>query len=61
VAGAAGPYDELGHPFRLTLPVGIHGRKPLIVVVVSGEDDIGARLSKDAPQCILIGVIAVRS
>ena len=44
--------DELHHSFRVGLSVGIHWREPLVVVVVPGKGDIGARPGKDPPQCI---------
>ena len=61
MAPAACSCDELHHPFRVGLSVGIHWREPLVVVVVPRKDDIGTRPSKDPPQCIWIVVVAVRS
>jgi hypothetical protein len=53
--------DELRDSPRVGLSVGIHGREPLVVVVVPGKDDIGAPPSKDPPQCVQFVVVAVRS
>ena len=61
MAPAACSCDELHHPFRFGLSVGIHRREPLVVVVVPGKDDVGARRSKDPPQCVYFAVVAVRS
>jgi len=52
MAPAACSCDELPHPFRVGLSVGIHGREPLVIVVVAGKEDIGVCRSKDPPQCI---------
>jgi hypothetical protein len=52
MAPAACSCDELHHPFRVGLSVGIHWGEPLVVVVVPGKDDIGVRPSKDPLQCI---------
>ena len=58
---AASSCNELNHPFRVGLSVGIHWGEPLVVVVVPRKDDIGTRPSKDPPQCIWIVVVAVGS
>ena len=52
MARATGSCDELHHPFRGGLSVGIHGREPLVIVVVAGKEDIGVCRSKDPPRCI---------
>jgi hypothetical protein len=52
MAPAACSCNELHHPFRVGLSVGIHWREPLVAVVVPGKDDVGVRASKDPPQCI---------
>src|SRR5215211_5241007 len=61
MAPAASSCNELNHPFRVGLSVGIHWREPLVVVVVPGKDDVGVRASKDPPQSIEFVVVAVRS
>jgi hypothetical protein len=44
--------DELGDSLRVSVSVGIHGREPLVIVVVAGKEDIGVCRSKDPPRCI---------
>ena len=46
MAPAACSCDELPHPVRVGLSVGVHWCEPLVVVVVPGKDDIGARPSR---------------